>query len=65
MANYLDDIDPKICARYLEYIVDERHEISPEFHDRLAESYLSMTLSAKKHGDESKLYDRPSHPEPV
>jgi hypothetical protein len=54
VANYLEGINPKICARYLEYIINERHEVSPEFHDRLANLYLSMTLASRKRGDESK-----------
>lgn len=54
MANYLESIEPALCARYLEYIVEERKEESPAYHDRLAELYLKMTLSAKSRGDERK-----------
>lgn len=52
VANYLESIDPKICARFIEYLIDERGEESSVFHDRLAELYLKMTLSANRHGDE-------------
>ncbi|KNZ73327.1 Vam6/Vps39-like protein [Termitomyces sp. J132] len=49
---FLAGIDVKISARYLEFIIEERHEQTPAFHDRLAELYFSMTISAKKKGDD-------------
>ncbi|KII89843.1 hypothetical protein PLICRDRAFT_108036 [Plicaturopsis crispa FD-325 SS-3] len=52
VADFLEDIDPYVCARYLEYIIAERREESAEFHERLAELYLSLTLDAKRRGDE-------------
>ncbi|RDB25711.1 Vam6/Vps39-like protein [Hypsizygus marmoreus] len=52
VSDYLADIDPRISARYLEYIIEERNEESTAFHDRLAELYLGMTLMAKKRGDD-------------
>ena len=55
MANYLDSISMTICARYLEYIIAERHEEIPDFHDRLSVTYLDMTLAAKRKSDESEL----------
>ncbi|KAF8626612.1 hypothetical protein AX17_006530 [Amanita inopinata Kibby_2008] len=48
VANYLESIDVKICAKYLEYIISERHEEKPEYHDQLAVIYLDMTLAAKR-----------------
>ena len=56
VADYLEGIDPQICAHYLEYLIKERHEETPVFHDRLAELYLSMTLAARKRGDESDYF---------
>lgn len=53
VADHLEQINPSICARYLVFLIEERAEVSPLFHDRLAELYLSMTLSAKKRGDDS------------
>lgn len=53
VADYLEEIDPSICARYLVFLIEERAEVSHQFHDRLAELYLAMTLAAKKRGDES------------
>ncbi|KAG6816641.1 hypothetical protein H0H87_004387 [Tephrocybe sp. NHM501043] len=49
---FLAGIDPKFSARYLEFIIEERQETTPAFHDRLAELYFSMTLTAKKRGDD-------------
>ncbi|KAI0370322.1 hypothetical protein BV20DRAFT_1121321 [Pilatotrama ljubarskyi] len=52
VADFLEHIDPAICARYIEYLISERGETSQEFHDRLAELYLRMTVAAKKKGDD-------------
>ncbi|KAG5653638.1 hypothetical protein H0H81_011740 [Sphagnurus paluster] len=57
VSDFLVGIDPKISARFLEYIINERFEKTPAFHDRLAELYLSMTLSAKKRNDEHTRHD--------
>ncbi|KAG1771130.1 rab guanyl-nucleotide exchange factor [Suillus placidus] len=54
VTDYLEKIDPTISTRYIEYLVDEKGEESPAFHDRLTELYLNMTLSAHKQGDEAK-----------
>ena len=56
VADYLESIDPQICARYLEYLIAERNETGAIFHDRLAELYLKMTLDARKKGDDSKSF---------
>ncbi|KAF9560733.1 hypothetical protein CPC08DRAFT_636245 [Agrocybe pediades] len=61
VADYLEGINPELCAKYLEYIIEERQETAISFHDRLAELYLSMTLAAKKRKDEvatNKAYER-------
>ncbi|KAJ3475842.1 hypothetical protein NLI96_g11566 [Meripilus lineatus] len=64
VADYLEGIDPAICSRFVEFLIAERGEESPAFHDRLAELYLRMTVSSKKRGDQetrkhmySKLLD--------
>ncbi|KAG2348015.1 hypothetical protein BDR05DRAFT_980946 [Suillus weaverae] len=54
VTDYLEKIDPTISTRYIEYLIDEKGEESPAFHDRLTELYLNMTLSARKQGDEAK-----------
>ncbi|KAL0955078.1 hypothetical protein HGRIS_003995 [Hohenbuehelia grisea] len=53
VADFLETIDPQVCIRYLEYLIEEREEDLPEFHDRLAELYLSTTLAARKKGNEA------------
>lgn len=54
VADYLESIDPSLCAKYLEFLISERGDETQGYHDRLAELYLNMTLSAKERGDESK-----------
>lgn len=51
VADFLETIDPAICARFVEYLINEKGDESTLFHNRLAELYLRMTLAAKKHGD--------------
>ncbi|KAJ3537551.1 hypothetical protein NM688_g6671 [Phlebia brevispora] len=51
VADFLEKLDPAICARYVEFLIQERSEESTDFHNRLAELYLNMTISAKKRGD--------------
>jgi hypothetical protein len=56
VADYLEHIDLHLCAKYLEFIIAERHEESPHFHDRLAELYLDMTLRARNIGDDGQSF---------
>ncbi|KAJ7760728.1 hypothetical protein DFH07DRAFT_430267 [Mycena maculata] len=60
VADYLESIDPLLCIRYLEFLIEERQEESTAFHDRLAQLYLKMTLSAKKRNDKdwTQHYDK-------
>lgn len=52
MTDFLERLDPAICSRFIEFLIAERGEISREFHDRLAELYLRMAVSAKRRGDD-------------
>ena len=54
VADYLEDMNPNLCALYLEYLIEEREEDSQEFHDRIAELYAKMTIASRKRGDESE-----------
>lgn len=54
VADFLEQLDPAICARYIEFLVAERGETSQQFHDRLADLYLDMTVSAKRRGDDGE-----------
>lgn len=60
VANFLESVNPNFCARYLEFLIEERHEESFIYHDRLAELYLKMTIDAKKAGAEGMHYPRTS-----
>ncbi|KAI0833228.1 hypothetical protein BC628DRAFT_1342704 [Trametes gibbosa] len=64
VADFLEHLDPAICARYIEYLIAERAETSQQVHDRLAELYLRMTVAAKKRGDDEgrkKTYEKLLH----
>ncbi|KAJ7086162.1 hypothetical protein B0H15DRAFT_987519 [Mycena belliarum] len=61
VADYLESIDPQLCVRYLEFLIEERGEESSVFHDRLAELYLKITLSAKKRNDKGRFYIDSQH----
>ena len=50
VVTFLEGIDKKLCARYLEFLISDRGEEAPEFHDRITELYLVMTMDAKKAG---------------
>jgi Vam6/Vps39-like protein vacuolar protein sorting-associated protein 39 len=52
VISFLESLNPRHCARYLEFIIKDRQEESPIYHDRLAKLYLKMTLDAKQAGDE-------------
>lgn len=56
VTEFLEKIDPAVCARYLEHLIDERGEEAEIFHDRLAVIYLQMTIAAKRRGDDGRLY---------
>ncbi|KAI0690617.1 hypothetical protein BC835DRAFT_1363553 [Cytidiella melzeri] len=51
VADFLEKIDPVLCIRYVEYLIDSKAEETTSFHNRLAELYLSMTMDARKRGD--------------
>ncbi|PIL35798.1 hypothetical protein GSI_02528 [Ganoderma sinense ZZ0214-1] len=52
VTDFLEHLDPTICARFIEFLIAERGETSREFHDRLAELYLRMAVAAKRRGDD-------------
>lgn len=52
VASFLESIDPKLCARFLEFLISERSEVDADYHDRLASLYLKMAVQAKKTGAE-------------
>ena len=54
VTDYLEIFDPQVATRYLEYLIDEKEERSVTFHDRLAELYLGITVTAKRKGEEGQ-----------
>ncbi|KAG8910095.1 Vacuolar morphogenesis protein 6, partial [Tulasnella sp. 408] len=53
VATYLAGRDLTLCARYVEYLMEEKHEESALFHNWLAEIYLDLTTEAINHNDTS------------
>ena len=47
VADFLETIDPRICARFIEYLIEEKGEVSTTFHNRLAELYLKMATPGR------------------
>ena len=56
VTDYLEKFDPHIAMRYLEYLTDEKEEQNAGFHDRLAELYLGITMTAKRKGEEGESF---------
>lgn len=55
VADYLEKISPLLCTNYLEYLIQERGEVSVDFHDRLVELYAKITLEARRKKEESEF----------
>ena len=53
ITDYLEKIDPKLSAQYLEYIIADKQEENSTY-DQLVELYSSMMVTAGTRGDESK-----------
>ncbi|KAI6159805.1 hypothetical protein EDD17DRAFT_1762099 [Pisolithus thermaeus] len=56
VVEHLEKIDPQIFACYNEYLNEEKRE-GGMFHDRLAESYLTIAVSVKIRGDNRRKWD--------
>jgi len=54
VTDYLEKFDPQMATRYLEYLIEEKEEQSAGFHDRLAELYLGISMTAKRKGEEGE-----------
>ncbi|KAI6094348.1 hypothetical protein EDD16DRAFT_1529239 [Pisolithus croceorrhizus] len=54
VVEHLEKIDPQIFACYNEYLNEEKRE-GGMFHDRLAESYLTIAVSVKIRGDNRRV----------
>ncbi|EKG21947.1 Citron-like protein [Macrophomina phaseolina MS6] len=47
VLDFLHGIDPKLSVRYLEHIITELGDQTPDFHQRLVDEYLERLLRAK------------------
>lgn len=47
VLDFLHQIDPKLSVRYLEHIINELGDHTPDFHQRLVDEYLDRLLRAK------------------
>jgi len=55
VADFLEGIDQGLCIKFIEHLINELHEASPAFHDRLADLYLhAITQFAKAHNEDAK-----------
>ncbi|KAF2829723.1 hypothetical protein CC86DRAFT_367666 [Ophiobolus disseminans] len=54
VLDFLQDIDLKLAARYLEHIVEELNETNPDFHQRLVDLLLERLKSSDFENDEEK-----------
>ncbi|KHJ34262.1 putative vacuolar sorting protein 39 domain 1 [Erysiphe necator] len=48
VLNFLQSIDEKLATRYLEHIISELGDLTPEFHNRLLETYLRELIGEDK-----------------
>ncbi|KAI7894427.1 CNH domain-containing protein [Mucor mucedo] len=53
VLQHLESISSDLAIQYLEYIIEELHDESPEFHNRLVIAYLDK-INADKKDDEKK-----------
>ncbi|KAI9155346.1 transporter [Paramyrothecium foliicola] len=51
VAAFLRKLDPQLERKYLEHIINELDDITPDFHDRLVELYVN-NLTHMKHDEE-------------
>jgi hypothetical protein len=45
---HLESISSDLAIQYLEYIIEELHDESPEFHNRLVIAYLDKIINSDK-----------------
>lgn len=53
--DYLKKVNPSLAIRYLEHIIKELGDMSPDFHNELALLYVEF-IKGWSHGDDSSLY---------
>ena len=54
VLNFLQGIDQKLAVKYLEHIIEELNDTTPDFHQRLIDDYLAGLKSPDPAGDVKK-----------
>lgn len=57
VCEYLERIDVKLAVQYVEHIIDELKDDSPEFHNWLIRGYLDMMIEEKSQNIERQKED--------
>lgn len=58
VVEFLAGIDPKLEAQYLEHVITELNDMTPEFHDRLVELLIGYLKSAPRGEDWDDVMER-------
>ncbi|KAF2732044.1 hypothetical protein EJ04DRAFT_514167 [Polyplosphaeria fusca] len=54
VLDFLQDIDVKLAVRYLEHIIEELNDLTPDFHQRLVDLFLARLKSSDFKDDEAR-----------
>ncbi|PVI07127.1 vacuolar morphogenesis protein AvaB [Periconia macrospinosa] len=54
VVDYLQKIDPKLSVKYLEHIIEELNDTTPNFHQRLVDLFLERFKAGEFEDDEEK-----------
>jgi len=53
VVNFLQDIDVDLAVRYLEHVINELNDLTPEFHNRLVAAYFQELKSRSDRDSDS------------
>lgn len=56
VLTFLQDMDPDLAMRYLEHVIDEFHDETPDFHDQLASMYLDRLRRDSAEGSQQSAW---------
>lgn len=56
VIDYLEKIDPMVCARYIEFLISEQKCTDTAFHNRLAELYLDVVIRSTKKSEQGVFH---------
>lgn len=58
ILSFLREQDPKLEGQYLDHIINELEDITPDFHDRLVELYVQNLTHMKKNHDWDSMMEQ-------